>query len=343
VSPELATLTGIESEELTGWESTATEVDNSAPAASDSAPHSATANRKSHTRKKKADAWARGIDWPTTIWITLLHVGALAAPFFFTWKAVGIFFLLHWFTGGVGVCLGFHRCLTHGSFTTYRPVRWALAFIGSLAGEGSAITWVATHRKHHVYSDQPDDPHSPHDGGLWSHMLWFIPKRAPGEMARLYDHYAPDLARDPGIRFIDKTFLLWSFLMGAALLGLGWGVWDMHTGLSFLVWGLFLRMIFVHHVTWLVNSASHMWGYRNYETTDDSRNLWWVGLVAYGEGWHNNHHAFQRMAKHGHKWWEFDATYWTICAMEKIGIAWNVVHDVPARKRQMEKAAVTGN
>jgi sn-2 palmitoyl-lipid 9-desaturase len=277
--------------------------------------------------------WAKGLDWPIVIWIGLVHVGILAAPFYFTWKALALCVFLSWFTGSIGVCLGYHRQLTHGSFSTYRPVRWLLAFFGGLSGEGSALTWVANHRKHHVFSDQEGDPHSPREGGLWSHMLWFMPDYGSRHYGELTRRYAPDLLKDPVIRALHPLFLPSHLLMGAVLYAIGYFGWDAYTGASFVAWGMFVRLVYVLHVTWFVNSASHMWGYRNYVTTDDSRNLWWVGLLAFGEGWHNNHHAFQRMAKHGHRWWEIDMTYWVICAMEKLGLAWDVVHDVPARHR----------
>ena len=129
------------------------------------------------------------------------------------------------------------------------------------------------------------------------------------------------------MRFLDKTFLLWHFATGVGLFALGYFVWGTYIGWSLVVYGLFLRLLFVLHSPWFVNSASHIWGYRTYETTDNSRNLWWVALLTYGEGWHNNHHADQRMANYGHQWWEFDITYQTICLMEKLGLAWNVVHE----------------
>jgi stearoyl-CoA desaturase (delta-9 desaturase) len=277
--------------------------------------------------------WAKGLDWPTVIWISLCHVGALGAFFFFTWKGVALLAILFWFTGALGVCLGYHRLLTHGSFSTYKPVRWLFALLGSLSGEGSAITWVATHRKHHAHSDKEDDPHSPRDGGWWAHFLWLMPNHGAKHHDELTARYAPDLVKDPMMRFLHKTFLVWHFVLGLSLFFAGWLFWDLYTGWSFLFWGLFLRMVYVLHVTWLVNSATHMWGYRNYETTDDSTNLWWVGLLAFGEGWHNNHHAYQRMARHGHKWWEIDLTYWAICGLEKLGLAWNVVRNIPAHQK----------
>jgi fatty-acid desaturase len=283
--------------------------------------------------KSSKNPWENGIDWPVVIFMAAVHLLAIGAAFFFTWKALAVFLFLGWFTGGIGVCLGYHRLLTHGSFQTYRPVRWFIAFVGGLSGQGSAITWIANHRKHHAFSDKEGDPHSPHDGPWWAHMFWFCPYFGQEWHRELSTKYAPDLVKDPFMRFLHKTFLIWQFAFGGLLFLIGYYGWDAYTGWSFVFWGIFFRMVFVWHVTWLVNSATHIWGYRNYETSDDSTNLWWVGLLSYGEGWHNNHHAFQRMARHGHKWWEIDMTYWTICAMEKLGLAWNVVHSVPSYQK----------
>ena len=281
---------------------------------------------KTEPRSDGKNAGANGIDWPTLIWIAGMHVAALAAPFYFSWSGLAICLVLCWVTGCLGVTLGYHRLLTHGSFVTSTPVRWFFAFVGGISGEGSAIVWVANHRKHHAFSDQEGDPHSPRDGGLWSHMLWLFPQHSPAEVDAHVKRWAPDLAKDSGAIFFHKTFLLWHFVIGGSLLATVWAIYGPQTGISWLLWGLAVRMVYVFHVTWFVNSATHIWGYRNYETTDDSRNLWWVGLLAFGEGWHNNHHAFQRMAAHGHKWWEFDMTYWVILAMERLGLVWNVVH-----------------
>jgi stearoyl-CoA desaturase (delta-9 desaturase) len=265
------------------------------------------------------------LDWPVVIWIGVIHAAALVAPFYFTWSGLAICVALSWATGSLGVCLGYHRLLTHGSFSTTRAVKMFYAWMGGISGEGSALHWVANHRKHHAFSDLDGDPHTPYEGGLWSHILWMFPRRDPAELDAHCRRWAPDLYKDPGILFLHKTFLLWHFIIGSALLMAGASFYDWRTGISWLLWGLAVRMVYVFHVTWFVNSATHIWGYRNYETSDNSRNLWWVGLLAFGEGWHNNHHAFQRMAKHGHKWWEVDTTYWMILAMEKLGLAWNVV------------------
>jgi stearoyl-CoA desaturase (delta-9 desaturase) len=274
--------------------------------------------------------WSKGLELRAVGWLGFVHLGVLAAPFFFTWKGLFLTFVLQWLTGCIGITFGFHRLLTHSSFRTYRPIRWMVAVLGTLAGEGPPLMWVAAHRKHHKFSDQDGDPHSPRDGGWWAHVLWMLPRKGSGYWTNLYMRYTPDLVKEPFMRFLNRTFLLWHIASGAALFTAGWLGWDMYTGISFLVYGMFVRLIVVLHMTWLINSATHIWGYRTYETTDDSRNLWWVGYLSYGEGWHNNHHAFPTQAAHGHKWWELDITYLTIAMLEKVGLAWDVVRIHPA-------------
>jgi len=282
-------------------------------------------DKGSNVSQERQHRIASGIDWVTSGWLVLLHVGALAAPFYFSWSGLAISLFLHWIAGGVGVCLCYHRLLTHDSFKTYRPIKLFLSWLGGFAGEGSAIDWVANHRKHHAYSDREGDPHSPNDGGFWSHAGWLAYAIRGQEAKDNAQRWAPDLANDAGVRFVANLFLPTHFIVGGVLFALGYAFGDTTLGISWLVWGLFVRLVFVLHSTWFVNSASHMWGYRNYETTDDSRNNWWVALVTYGEGWHNNHHAYPRMAKHGHKWWEIDVTFMTIRLMQFLGLAWDVV------------------
>jgi stearoyl-CoA desaturase (delta-9 desaturase) len=192
-------------------------------------------------------------------------------------------------------------------------------------------------------SDQPGDPHSPHDGTLWSHIIWCIRHESSAEARELHERWSPDLIRDPVLRFLDKTFILWHVVTGLLLYGCGYAVGGASFGISLVTWGLFARLVFVLHSTWLVNSASHMWGYRNYETTDDSRNNWWVALLTYGEGWHNNHHAFPRMARHGHRWWEVDITFLTIWLMKKVGLAWEIVGDQTGRSSVVRTAPAPDN
>jgi stearoyl-CoA desaturase (delta-9 desaturase) len=274
--------------------------------------------------------WADGLNWPTIIWLSLVHAGALAAIFTFSWAGLAAMLVLNWLTGSIGICLGYHRLFTHRSFTVVRPLRWLIAVIGSLAGQGSLIDWVADHRKHHALSDREGDPHSPVDGAWWSHVLWLMSARNRTRQAHR-SRWAPDLLKEPVLVWIDRLFLPLQFVFGAIIFGLGLGIGGLATAVSLLVWGVFFRLVFVFHATWLVNSASHMWGYRNYETRDNSRNLWWVALLTYGEGWHNNHHAYPQMARNRHKWWEFDLTFEVIRLLGATGLAWDIVDGRPKR------------
>jgi stearoyl-CoA desaturase (delta-9 desaturase) len=263
---------------------------------------------------------SNSIQWPSLIWIGGLHLAALCAlnPAWFTWDALLLCVALHWLTGGVGICMTYHRLLTHRSFSL-RPawLEYPLTLIGCLASEGGPIGWVADHRKHHAYSDQEGDVHSPKDGFGWSHMFWWMtPDVTSHHTDEYYQRWAPDLFKDPVLRFLDRTHVLW--ILGFFGLLYAWG------GMPYLVWGGFLRTVLVLHSTWLVNSASHVWGYKTHATRDDSRNNWWVAALTYGEGWHNNHHAFQTSARHGMAWWEVDTTYWLIRAMSFVGIAYNL-------------------
>jgi stearoyl-CoA desaturase (delta-9 desaturase) len=284
-----------------------------------------TAEQSSRAAEDSRDHGSLGLEWGTVVWIVLLHIGAVASLFCFTWAGALTAVVLFWFTGSIGICMGYHRLFAHRSFKTYSIVRWFLAIVGTLGGEGSPLFWVASHRKHHQFSDEEGDPHSPKDGLWWSHVLWLFPRSDP-HPEKTFQRYAKDLLQEPFHRFLHATFICWHFALGAALLSVGWTAWDLRTGVSLVLFGIFLRLTCVLHVTWLVNSASHIWGYRNYETRDNSRNLWWVGLLAFGEGWHNNHHAFPGRARHGHRWWEFDLTYRSICLLEWLGLAWHVNH-----------------
>lgn len=269
----------------------------------------------------------KNIDWVVLLWMLAVHAGAIAAPWFFSWTSLGVALFLHWLTCSVGVCLGYHRLLSHQSLRLVGPVRFVVTLCGVLSGQGSPLMWGATHRVHHCRSDREGDPHSPREGFWWSHGLWLFAARTSADRDRLYRVFAPDLASDRLLQFFERTYSLWLFAFAAVLFGLG--------GWSLLLWGLCLRIVAGYHTTWLINSASHVWGYRNYETTDNSRNLWWAGLLAYGEGWHNNHHAWPREACYGHRWWELDLTWQTIRVLRWLGLASAVVQKSPfARTRE---------
>lgn len=291
------------------------------------------ANRPSVNRRSAADeeliaafSPARlrlgSLDWIVIVWMVLMHAGAVAAPFFFSWSGLGVALVLHWLTGSIGICLGYHRYLSHKSMKLRAPAKFVTLLSGALSGEGSPLVWAATHRLHHQKSDQEGDPHSPLDGPWWSHIWWLFAARTPAERELLFDRFTPDLKRDPMMMFFERTYFFWLVASGVVLYALG--------GWSWLLWGLCLRMVAMYHSTWFVNSATHIWGYRNYETKDESRNLWWVAVASYGEGWHNNHHAHPHTARAGHRWWELDPTFWSIRALQAVGLAYDVDDRIPA-------------
>ena len=253
------------------------------------------------------------IHWPASVFIIGVHILALAGIFTFSWKALILCVVMHWVTGGVGITLGYHRLLTHRSFKTPKLIEYFLALMGSLACQSGPIKWVVAHRLHHAYSDQVGDPHSPKHGFFWAHMGWCLVENRQVDNPAIQAKIAPDLVKDKVMVFMDNTHILWTILLAAGLYA--WGGWP------FVIWGVFVRLVLVYHATWFVNSAAHVWGYKTYKSSDDSMNLWWVALMTYGEGWHNNHHAFQYSAKHGLQWWEFDTTYMMIQFLKFFGLA----------------------
>ena len=268
------------------------------------------------------DPSTRRLDWNAIIAIGLLHVGCFLAPLTFSWSGLFVALFLVWATACLGITLCYHRLLTHRSFESPKWVEYFLTVLGCLNWQGGPARWVGTHRLHHRDSDQPCDPHSPRHGLIWSHMLWMLFQDS--DDFRPLDA-AKDLLRDPVIAWLDNYFYLPQFALAGLLYGVGYLIGGHAIALSWVVWGICLRTVFVYHGTWFVNSASHFCGYRNFETTDDSRNNWWVAALSFGEGWHNNHHAYQRSAAHGMKWWEVDLTYMTIRLMARLGMAKKIV------------------
>lgn len=252
------------------------------------------------------------LNWPTILFMLLIHGGALLAflPGTFSWSAVAAALVMHWVTGGLGVTMGWHRLLTHRSFQTPKWLEYFLAFCGTLSCEGGVIEWVGLHRNHHLHSDKERDQHNANRGFWWSHMGWMfhdIPAKA--EVARL----TKDINTDPFYKFLDRNFILIQVALGLLFFLIG--------GLPWVVWGIFVRLVLVYHCTWFVNSATHQFGYRTYDVDDKSTNCWWVALVTYGEGWHNNHHAYPHSARHGLRWWEIDTTWMMIRTLQFLGLA----------------------
>ena len=267
----------------------------------------------------------RGRKWPTLLALLFIHIGACAAflPTFFSWSALAAAVVLYYLTGSIGICLGYHRLLTHRSFCLPRFVEYGVTFIGMLALQGGPIEWVSTHRVHHKYSDSERDPHDSSRGFYFAHMGWlYDPNPARLDLAQRA-RFAADLHSDPFYRFLDKTHVLWQIALFVALYAIG--------GWSWLIWAGFVRLVFTYHATWLVNSASHLFGYRNFKPLgeDKSTNNWLVALFAWGEGWHNNHHVFPSSARHGMRWWEIDVTWFAIQLLSLIGVARGVLVPPP--------------
>jgi stearoyl-CoA desaturase (Delta-9 desaturase) len=252
---------------------------------------------------------------------------------------------------GLGITVGYHRLFTHRSFKTTRPLRALLAVLGSMAVEGPVIEWVSTHRKHHRFSDHPGDPHSPHldDAPGWRGALRGLAHAHVGWMFRGKDmanpaRYAKDLLADRDLRFINRTFPLWALLGLAFPFGLGLALsGTVVGGLTGLLWGGVVRVFLLHHVTFSINSLCHSFGRRPFSTGDQSRNLAWLAPLAFGEAWHNNHHAFPTSARHGLGRWQIDPGGWLITALERSNAAWDVVRIAPERQEARRAAAPIPN
>ena len=252
----------------------------------------------------------------TCIVLVWFHIQAVTAFWSFSWTNLLVASALYWVAIGLGISMGYHRLHTHRGFKTYKLFEYFLAICGTLTLEGGPIFWVATHRVHHQHSDQPEDPHTPRVGAFWAHMGWILfGEAAHNDTARM-SRYAPDLAKDPFYRWLTTYHWVPLTVLGLALLAVG--------GWPLVNWAIFLRVVVGLHSTWLVNSATHLWGKRRFSTKDDSRNVWWVAMLTFGEGWHNNHHAHPTSARHGLAWYEFDVTWISLKLLRAVGLVWDV-------------------
>lgn len=285
------------------------------------------------------------INWTYTVTIATVHLLGLLAfvPYLFSWTAFVVFILgIHVF--GQGITIGYHRLLTHRSFKSPKWVEYIFAILGICSMEDTPARWVSVHRMHHVHSDEIPDPHSPKVTFWWSHMGWLMFLNRQTYSAAGLEKFAKDLLRDPFyMRLETNPFLQFAYILGQVpvffLLGFGISFFfsfelaaAIQLGLSMVQWGVIMRVIAVWHITWSVNSLSHMFGYTNYATGEESRNNWFVALMTVGEGWHNNHHEDPSAASVQHRWWELDISYYEIKLLEKLGLASDVIP--PRQKRQ---------
>jgi sn-1 stearoyl-lipid 9-desaturase len=266
--------------------------------------------------------------------LALIHIGALAAflPALFSLSDLLVLSVIAYCTGALGVTLCYHRVLTHRSLRLRKPVEYLFALFGTLALQGDPIRWVAVHRKHHAHADHDGDPHSIELGFKWAHVDWLYRQNVAYPTEDEIARYAPDLYADPFYRALAHLALPLQIALAAGLFLAGGWAW--------LVWGVFVRLVVSYHSTWFVNSAAHMLGYRTYRTTDRSTNCWWVALLSFGEGWHNNHHAFPFSARHGLRWFEVDMTWWHVRALALLGLADRIRIPTEVMRRRLAYANV---
>jgi sn-1 stearoyl-lipid 9-desaturase len=257
------------------------------------------------------------INWSTITAVAVFHILAAAALFTaWNWQDVAAALVMWWIAGSFGIGIGYHRLMTHRGFKTSRTFERLLAVAGTLAVQSGPVTWVTTHRLHHAFTETDQDPHSPRRGTYWSHMGWIFRGTAQNNGPEVEKRYSPDLVRDPFLVVLDRFYWVPTVFAGAVLMLIG--------GLPMLLWGIFLRTVVGWHTTWLVNSATHLWGTRRFETRDDSRNNALIAAATFGEGWHNNHHAHPRSARHGIAWYEFDVNWLQIKLFEKLRLVKDV-------------------
>lgn len=283
-------------------------------------------NTKSQAKDKS------GINWDTLIALSVFHILAVVALFYFSWANLAAFLILWWVAGSLGTGLAFHRLLTHRGFKVPKWLEYSLTFCGNLALQSGAVKWVTTHRIHHGFTEQEGDPHSPRDGTFWAHVGWVLKGRSQEHDEATFKKYVPDLLKDPVHVFLSKYYWVAPIIAGIPLYFIG--------GWSMILWGIALRTVFGWHMTWLVNSATHIWGTRRFETTDDSTNNGLIALVTWGEGWHNNHHAYPTSARHGLAWYEVDFNWWALSVFKMLGLATDIkVIELVEEKPVMRRAA----
>ncbi|MFZ0573486.1 MAG: fatty acid desaturase [Candidatus Cybelea sp.] len=266
-----------------------------------------------------------------------IHIGALAAfwPGFFSWSALAAAGVVSYATVALGISLCFHRILTHRGLRLLKPIEYLFAIFGTLALQADPIRWVSVHRKHHAHADHEGDPHSIAEGFKWAHMDWIYRHNIALPSDEEMRHFAPDLYAEPFYRALQYLNIPLQVALALGLFAFG--------GWSWVVWGIFVRLAVSYHTTWLVNSAAHMLGYRTFATPDQSTNCWWVALISWGEGWHNNHHAFPFSARHGLRWFEVDLTWWHVRVLAFLRLADGVKVPTKAMQQRLRDIARSGS
>ncbi|GAA0168932.1 hypothetical protein Leryth_025534 [Lithospermum erythrorhizon] len=259
--------------------------------------------------------------------VLTMHVLCLFAPFTFSWGAYLVYVVLVFMTALLGITISYHRNLTHRSFKLPKWLEYFFAYCGAHALQLDPIFWVSTHRYHHQFADTEKDPHSPNEGFWYSHINWIFDTITLAEKRSGRRNNVDDLEKQPFYRFLQKTYFVHPIALAAILYACG--------GFSYIVWGMGARIVTVYHCTFLVNSAAHLWGKQAWNTGDDSKNNWWVAIFSFGEGWHNNHHAFPYSARHGLEWWQIDVTWWIIMFLEAIGLATDVKLPEESHKKRL--------
>ena len=273
-------------------------------------------------------ASADSLNLTTLFFVVVFHILAVGAFFTFSWQNLAAFLILWWVSGSLGIGLGYHRLLTHRGFKVPKWLEYTLSLFGTLALQSGPLSWVSTHRIHHAFTDQENDPHSPRHGTYWAHIGWIFRGTSQNQTEETMRRYCPDMIDDKVHRVLNRFYWVPTVLVGVGLYAIG--------GFGMMLWGIFLRTVMGWHFTWLVNSATHLWGSRRFETRDDSRNNGLVAALSWGEGWHNNHHAHPRSAKHGLAWYEIDINWMQLRVLEMVGLAKDI-YAYDAKKQEERK------
>ena len=269
------------------------------------------------------------IHWDTITYVSLIHIFAIVGLFYFSWTNLAVLLVGNWIAGSLGIGVGYHRLLTHRGFQTPKWLEYFLVTCGTFALQSGPLQWVTTHRLHHAFTETEKDPHSPRQGTFWAHVGWIFYGTGQNHSQLVMQRYSPDLLKDKYYIWLSNYYVVPTIISGVVMLAVG--------GWSMMLWGVFLRVVIGWHTTWMVNSMTHIWGTKRFETRDDSRNNALIGILAFGEGWHNNHHAHPTSAKHGLAWYEFDLNWIQIRALEMLGLAKKVkVFDLKAHEEKLE-------